>query len=157
VIRQIAALLLAIAPLPAAAVITCSFSSTPGMAFGAYDDSSATATNGATSVVARCTRVGGANTASVVLQIGPSATSGTIATRQMASGANRLSYNLYRDAARTLVWGQTTGVDTVAVSVGPIPNFGSRNATFTIYGRIPAQQNVAAGAYTDSVQLTVSP
>lgn len=149
--------LLLLAPSLAHAVITCTFSSTPGMAFGAYDDASAIATDSNTSVVVRCTRLLGTNNANVVLQLGPSATSGTIATRQMASGANRMNYNLYRDAGRTQVWGQTTGTDTVTINTGNIGNGGSVNVTFTIYGRIPALQNVSAGTYNDSVQMTVSP
>src|SRR5262245_12966363 len=127
------------------------------MGFGAYNDSSAVDTDTATSVVVRCTRLLGTNNANVVLQLGPSARSGTIATRQMASGANRMNYNLYRDAGRTQIWGQTSGVDTVTLNTGNISNGGSNDVTFTIFGRIPALQNVAAGAYSDSVQMTVSP
>ena len=33
--------------------------------------------------------------------------------RQMASGANKLNYQLYRDAARANIWGNTIGTDTV--------------------------------------------
>ena len=149
--------LLLLAPSVAGAVITCTFSSTPGLSFGAYDDSSPVSTDINTSVVVRCTRGHGTNSASVVLQLGPSATSGTIATRQMASGANRMNYNLYRDAGRSQVWGQTAGTDTVQIDTGNIANFASVDVAFTIYGRIPALQNVNAGAYSDSVQLTVSP
>jgi len=149
--------LLLFTPSVASAVITCTFSSTPGMSFGPYDDSSAAATDITTSVVVRCTRILGTNNANVVLQVGPSATSGTIATRQMGSGANRMNYNLYRDGGRSQVWGQTAGVDTVSLNTGNIGNGSSADVTFTIFGRIPALQNVNAGAYSDSVQLTVSP
>jgi spore coat protein U-like protein len=156
-VNRLAFALLLLLPSLAQAAITCVFSSTPGMAFGAYNDASAAPTDSATSVVVRCTRVLGANNANVVLQLGPSAGSGSIATRRMTSGANRLDYNLYRDAARSQVWGQTSGADTVTLNTGNLGNFGSVNLTFTIYGRIPALQNVPAGAYGDSVQLTVSP
>jgi spore coat protein U-like protein len=154
--RLLLALLLA-APSLAHAVITCSFSSTPGMAFGAYDDASAVATDSSSSVVVRCIRILGTNNANVVLQLGPSASSGTVATRQMASGANRMNYNLYRDAGRSQVWGQTSGTDTVTINTGNIGNGQSTDVTFTIFGRVPALQNVAPGAYSDSVQMTVSP
>lgn len=144
-------------PTVAAAQTVCAFSSTPGMAFGVYDDSSAVATNSATDIVVRCARSGGPANVNATLLLGPSASSGSIAVRQMRSGANAMNYNLYRDAARTQVWGQTAGVDTVTLTVSGIPNNGSRNATFTIYGRIPALQSVPAGGYADSVQITVSP
>jgi spore coat protein U-like protein len=108
-------------------------------------------------VVVQCFRVGGPADVTVTLQLGPSATSGTISPRQMGSGANRLSYNLYRDSGRSQVWGQTSGVDAGTITINGVPNNGSRNGTFVIYGRIPAQQSVGAGAYSDSVQITVLP
>ena len=154
---RVIALFLALAPSLAGAAITCTFSSTPGMGFGAYDDSSAVATDSTTSVVVQCFRVAGPADVTVTLQIGPSATSGTISPRQMGSGANRLSYNLYRDSGRSQVWGQTSGVDTVTTTITNVPNNGSKTGTFVIYGRIPALQSVAAGAYSDSVQITVLP
>ena len=152
-------LLLLLAALPglAAAQTTCTFSSNPGMGFGSYDDASPVPTNSTADVVVRCARNGGPASVDVTLRLGPSAGSGTIAARQLRSGANALNYNLYRDGARTLVWGQTAGVDTVTMTINGIPNNGSRNGTFTIYGRIPALENAPAGAYTDSVQMTVSP
>ena len=155
--KWLLACLLACAPWPAGAFVTCSFSSTPGMAFGAYDDSSPLPTDGATTIIVRCLRFAGPNSANVMLQVGPSANSGSIAARQMRSGGNPMNYNLYRDGARTQIWGQTAGVDTMSVNVTGIPNFGSRNASFTLYGRVPALENVPAGAYSDTVQLTVSP
>jgi spore coat protein U-like protein len=154
--KRVLVLLLAFMASPTEAFITCQFNSTPALAFGAYDDSSGVATNGATTVVVRCTRIGGANSANVTVQIGPGQWGG-VPARQMRSGANPMNYNLYRDAARTLVWGQTAGVDALTLNVGPISNGASLDANFTIYGRIPALQNVPAGTYTDSVQLTVSP
>ena len=119
--------------------------------FGADTDST-------TSIVVDCYRNGGPSSADVTLQVGPSAGSGAITPRRMSSGSNKLDYNLYRDSGRSQVWGQTPGVDAVTITVTDIPNSSSpRSATFVIYGRIPALQNVPAGAYSDSVQLTVSP
>jgi spore coat protein U-like protein len=154
---RVLALLVALAPSLVDAASTCNFTSTPGMAFGAYDDSSASNTDSTTSIVVQCFRIGGPADVVVTLQVGTSATSGGLAPRRMASGANRMDYNLYRDSGRTQVWGQTPGVDTATITITGIPNVGSRSGTFVIYGRIPALQNVPAGAYSDSVQLTVSP
>ena len=126
------------------------------MSFGAYNDSAAAPTDAATSIVVNCARNGGPATATVTLQIGPSANSGLITTRSMRSGANAMNYNLYRDSGRSQIWGQTSGVDTASISV-TMPNNGSNNGTFVIYGRIPALQNVPVGAYSDSVQITVAP
>jgi spore coat protein U domain-containing protein, fimbrial subunit CupE1/2/3/6 len=155
--RCLCAALLFLAPTLACAQVICGFLSTPGAAFGVYDDGAPAAANTSTSVVVRCLRNGGPANVTLTLQIGPSAGTGQIVNRALSAGAERLAYNLYRDASRTAVWGQTAGVDTVAVAINGVPNNGSKDATFVVYGRIPALQSVAAGAYADSVQLTISP
>lgn len=155
-IKRTLALLLALAPCVASAATTCAFSSTPGMSFGAYDDSSASPTDATTSIIVTCSRNGGPTPTTVTLQIGPSANSGLISTRAMRSGANTMNYNLYRDSARSQVWGQTSGVDTGTISL-TVPNNGSANGTLVIYGRIPALQNVPVGTFSDGVQITVAP
>jgi spore coat protein U-like protein len=69
--------------------------------------------------------------------------------RQMSDGlGNVLGYNLYRNAARTQVWGGTnpTGVN---------PPNGPWPMLFPVYGRIPALQLVQPGTYTDVVDVTV--
>lgn len=70
--------------------------------------------------------------------------------RSMTFGANSIPYDLYRDAARTLKWGASDGVDTV----GGIGTAGS--VGHTVYGRIPAQPRKPPGAYTDTVIVTIS-
>jgi spore coat protein U-like protein len=69
--------------------------------------------------------------------------------RQLASGANLLSYNLYLDAAHTQIWGD------------PNPNHYDNSGWFisgsvTIYGLIPAGQDVAAGIYSDNITATIN-
>lgn len=156
--RLALALALLLAPgIALAQTALCTFSSTPGAAFGVYDDSSAAPTDTATTVTASCARNGGPPNPAVTLQVGPSATSGLVATRQMRSGTSLMNYNLYRDAGRTAVWGQTAGVDAMTITLNGIPNNGAKDASFVIYGRIPALQNVAKGAYSDSVTITVMP
>jgi len=72
--------------------------------------------------------------------------------RRMQVGAtgNYLSYELYKEAARTNVWGNTqpTGVDYTPTSKAP--------TTLTVYGRVPQNQDVAVGSYTDTVVMTVN-
>ena len=77
-------------------------------------------------------------------------TGATVAARKMTSGANLLTYSLFQDAAHLVVWGNTIGTDTVAL-VGT----GLAAAT-TVYGRIPALQNVPVGSYTDTITATVT-
>ena len=79
--------------------------------------------------------------------------SGTYAQRQMLSGATPMAYNLYRNAARTLVWGDGTG--------GSLPIFrvkfrnGRQNYRLPVYGRIPPAQSVSPGLYTDDIVVTI--
>ncbi|WP_240222455.1 spore coat U domain-containing protein [Rheinheimera hassiensis] len=70
--------------------------------------------------------------------------------RKMLQGANELSYQLFRDPARTQNWGNTPTTDTVAGT-------GTGNSqNFQVYARIPSNQNVATGAYTDTITVTVT-
>jgi spore coat protein U-like protein len=57
---------------------------------------------------------------------------------------------MYQDAARSLNWGDTVGVDTVGGVGG-----GGVNA-HNLYGRIPTGQFVATGGYGDTVIITVT-
>lgn len=71
-------------------------------------------------------------------------------TRRMASGNNRIAYELYTDAARQNRWGNTT---TLAGAVG----FGTNGTqTLTVYGRILAQPNTASGTYVDTITVTLT-
>lgn len=77
-------------------------------------------------------------------------TGATTAVRKMTNGANVVNYTLYRDAARTLLWGTTIGTDTVAGTGS------GADQTLTIYGRTPTQAVPPPGAYTDAVTITIT-
>lgn len=69
--------------------------------------------------------------------------------RQMSDGAgNVLRYYIYRNAARTQVWGNTGG-SAVFPGTGPYPML------VPVYGRIPALQHVEPGTYADTVVATL--
>lgn len=78
------------------------------------------------------------------------ASGATVTTRKMQYLTNTLSYSLYRDASRTENWGETIGTDVVHATAGLAPT------VHTVYGRIPASQYVTAGAYIDTVNVTVT-
>jgi spore coat protein U-like protein len=61
-----------------------------------------------------------------------------------------LNYSLHSDAARTVVWGNTAGTDTVAGTGNGLAQ------TLTVYGNIPGGQLSAPGAYTDTVTATLT-
>jgi spore coat protein U-like protein len=78
--------------------------------------------------------------------------SGSYSPRQMAFGAERLSYNLYTTAAFAMIWGDGTGGSSV-LGVGSNPSFTSSH---TVYGRIPSGQSIAPGSYADLITVTVT-
>ena len=71
----------------------------------------------------------------------------------MLNGSEPLNYNLYRDAARTAIWGDGTG-GTQVYSDPRTPR--NQNVTLTVYGRIPAGQDVSVGTYTNTVTATIN-
>jgi spore coat protein U-like protein len=75
----------------------------------------------------------------------------TVAARRMTGpAAATVTYSVYRDAARSLVWGTTIGTDTLAGTGDGTPQ------PITVYGRVPPQTTPAAGGYTDTLTVTVT-
>lgn len=131
---------------------TCSISAS-AINFGGYAPQSGTATDatGTTTVTCSALVLGLAVAYEIQLSTGGS---GSYAPRYMISGANHLNYNIYSNASRTQVWGDTTG-GTVSVSDNYLLSVSPTVKNYTTYGRIWASQNVAAGSYTDSIVATV--
>ena len=140
----------------AAALITCVGSGT-SLNLGTYIGDGSAPVDSIGSFTLTCSRSGGPPTIPVTMGIGASASSGSISPRAMrwTGGADLLQYNIYRDAARVSVWGQTFGVDTVTQTV-TVPNKGSATLTFTMFGRIDPLQNVHVGAYGDSLVILIA-
>jgi spore coat protein U-like protein len=80
-------------------------------------------------------------------------TGATVATRKMMSGTNAVNYTLFRDAARTQIWGITTTGTTPDVFSG---TGSGANQAITIFARVPAQTVPPPGNYSDSVTITVT-
>ncbi len=78
----------------------------------------------------------------------------TYAAREMANGAYRLQYNLYTGPGRTVIWGDGTG-GSATVSDGYLLLLLSTTIDYSVYGRIPAGQNVAVGTYADTIVVSV--
>ncbi|MBS0432873.1 MAG: spore coat protein U domain-containing protein [Proteobacteria bacterium] len=75
---------------------------------------------------------------------------GNINARKMVLGANSIAYQLYQNSARTTVWGNTVGTNTVAGT-------GNGNSqSLTVYGGVPAQVTPPAGTYNDTITVTVT-
>lgn len=77
--------------------------------------------------------------------------SGHQAPRELRSGGISLDYNLFADAARTIVWGDST--DGTQSMMGMTP--GGAPLRLPIFGRIFALQAVPPGTYTDRIVVAV--
>jgi spore coat protein U-like protein len=157
---SLAALVLWIQPQPASSqsasttlVVTanvirnCTIATTP-INFGAYDPVAANATtplDGVGSIIIACTRGTGAH-------VGLSNGGNNIgSTRRMQMNAvNFLTYEIYKNAGRSDVWGNDFGTN---LDVPNAPSLEPR--TYTAYGRVPAAQDASVGAYTDVVVASV--
>ena len=75
-----------------------------------------------------------------------------VGARKMKAGSATIGYQLYQDAGRSLVWGDTlTGA---GANVKSDTGNGMAQA-HTVFGRVPAQTTPAAGTYTDTVVVTI--
>lgn len=133
--------------------------STQGVAFGVYDPTLATSNDSTGNVTVTCSYVSGGGTqVAYSIALSPGA-SGTYVQRQLRAGPAVLNYNLFDSATRTRVWGNGaagTGVVSGSVTVGPGQGNSSRQQTYPIYGRIPAQQNAGIGNYSDAILVTLT-
>jgi spore coat protein U-like protein len=127
----------------------CSVSSS-GVSFGVYDILTPAPNDSTGSVVLLCSP----SDKNIRVTLSPGS-SGTYIARTLKQGSDQLLYNLFRDAARTIVWGDGSG----GTSVLLVTNWtGGPNVSQThpIYGRMPAQQDAAAGTYNDSIVVTIN-
>ena len=142
------ALLMAPSPVaaqgPGAAMCTISV---VGVAFGNYNPFTPTPVDSAGSVVFNCNN----KAKNIVVTLGPGQ-SGTFFSRAMTSGAQSLGYNLFLDAARTVVWGDGTGGTSTYADNNPANDI---NVVLPVYGRVPAGIDVSVGTYTDTVVATI--
>jgi spore coat protein U-like protein len=121
---------------------TCLISAT-SLAFGTYTGTQVDATS---TITVTCTNTTPWN---IGLNAG-TAPGATVTTRQMLNGAATLNYALFRDAARTLNWGNTVGTDTLAGTGTGVAQ------PETVFGRVAGSQFPAPGGYADTITATVT-
>lgn len=136
--------------LSASVVASCSIDASTELALGVYDLSAVAPTDSSGNLTVSCS-----SGSPVVIMLGqgtqpaPGSTDAVPLRRMTAGGAGRLQYELYRDPARSQVWGNTpvTGVSLIGSSLPQV---------VSIYARVPPAQPVSSGSYQDSVLATVS-
>jgi spore coat protein U-like protein len=144
--------IMALASSQAAHALSCTVSAN-ATSFGSYSTFSPTALDGVGNVRVSCS-----NLISILVNytiLLSTGSSGSYSPRHMASGANSLGYNLYTNAARTIVWGNGSA-GTSALSDGYLLGVLTVTNNYPVYGRVAAGQNVPPGAYTDTIVVTVN-
>jgi spore coat protein U-like protein len=126
---------------------TCTIVSVTSLAFGAYDVYAAAPVDSAGTINYDCVPANAP--VGIALSAG---NSGSFNPRQMSSGANALGYNIYVDAARTIVWTSTPVTGGSSGCEGQCGN----GVYISYYGRIFAQQDATVGAYSDTVTVTIN-
>jgi spore coat protein U-like protein len=129
---------------------TCSATAT-ALAFGTYVPGAGALTNNST-ISVKCTK----NTPYTVALNAGTSSGGTLAQRLMASGANRLQYNLYTTAPLTSVFGDGTGSTLTVAGTGA--GVATANSV-TVFGQLPdnaTNQAAVPGSYSDTITVTVS-
>ncbi len=150
-----AVLLVGIVPAQALAA-TCGTALNPlsvsatGVNFGTYDPSSPSAIEANGTVRVACElSVDALPVFAVSLSSGAAS---HFSPRVMTSGAATLSYNFYTTPSHTAIWGDGTR-DTETQGYGGLLVLG--HVELTIHGVVPPGQFVAAGAYGDTIIVTV--
>jgi spore coat protein U-like protein len=134
--------------IPVRAYAACTISAT-GVNFGNYDVFATAADDSTGTITYRC--AAGDNHITITLSRG---SSGTFSPRRMTkAGGEQLAYNVFTDATRTTIWGDGTG-GTSLYSVNNPPN--NQDTVLTVYGRIPASQDVSVGSYSDTLVATIN-
>lgn len=138
---------------------SCKINSVSNMAFGLYSPfNNATIPLDTTNTLS-VSCVAGSTGVSIAFDEGLNKSSGStcsVPLRRLTNATNSdyLSYDIYLDASRTQVQGCASGINTrdftssYFTSTSPV--------TLTQYGRIFAGQDPKNGAYTDTVNVTVS-
>ena len=124
-----------------------------GVAFGVYDVFSNTPNDAVGTITVTCNIPAQTPQAPLLVTIALSpGASGNIAQRQLESArGDRLNYNLYTNASFSSIWGNE---GSFAVQTALITRDNPYSGT--IYGRMPAQQNVAVGSYRDVIIATIN-
>jgi spore coat protein U-like protein len=141
------ALLVGILHASEASAQSCTISAT-SVNFGNYNVFNSSNLDSTGRITYRCN----AAAANITIALSKGASS-TFNPRLMSKGAEVLGYNLFRNAARTNIWGDGTSGTAVYFRANP-PN--NSNVNLTVYGRVWAGQDVSAGTFSDTVTAVIN-
>ena len=122
------------------------------MTFSSYDPSASSDNDATATITSTCTSGGAAK---ITMSQGGASRPGstdTVPLRAMKTAGDFpefLGYHLYTDDDRAIVWGNDDASGRAITADGSAQ-------TFTAYGRIPKEQVVGAGTFSDSVAVTLT-
>lgn len=144
---------------PPPGAVNCAVDAGGGLAFGNYDVFSQANDTSQGTVTVSCTRRGRRPpplTVNFTVSLSPG-NAGSYSPRAMAGPAGMLGYNIYADPNYATIWGDgSPGTQTVPGAVAFGRGQTSAATSLTIYGSVPARQNVTAAAYSDSIVATLN-
>lgn len=133
----------------------CTVSAQP-LSFGNYDSMGNTPLDAQGRVTYRCSNragvVNGTARGKWTVEISLSPGNAGSFRRHLQGPSDRLTYNVYADAQRQVIWGDGTA-GTRVVSEHAKPN--DHEVVIPVYGRIVGAQDVRAGTYSDSLIVTI--
>jgi spore coat protein U-like protein len=132
----------------ALAAQTCGFVGTVGINFGFYDFYSPVPLDSTGRISFVCSGLLPGEPITVMISRGEGV---TFLPRTMKGRNHSLDYNLYLDAARTFVWGDGSAGSSTFITRPP----DGATVTVDVFARIPPRQSAAAGAYRDTVLVTL--
>lgn len=149
--------LLGAAPLCVAATVTVPFLvsatvvrgcviATTNLAFGSYPAVAVGPSLLATSTIRITCQLG--DTYTIGLDDGANRSGSQRRMARTSAPVSYLNYDVFKDAARSQPWGDTGGTRVSAIGTGGVQSY-------TVFGRLPGAQLVPAGAYVDTVTVTV--
>jgi spore coat protein U-like protein len=125
---------------------SCSALSSPGIVFSSYDTVTKAAVDGVGTITFTCTG-SGAHTLNIVITGG---NAGVCSPRQMKNGTAQLSYNIYKEAARSNIWCDSGSRLDVPIDYA---TGATQTRSVTMYGRVTGAQSPTFGTYTDSLSM----
>jgi spore coat protein U-like protein len=125
-----------------------------GLAFGSYNSIGTGVRDTYALITLRCT---GTANQQVNYTLHSTPGNGSYSSRTALATGSSLTYNIYTDSSHTLVWGDgTSGTQAITGSFNINSSGSETEHQITVYGRIPAGQNLAKiGSYADSVTINM--
>ena len=129
--------------------INCTITLNP-LSFGLYTPAGTVSLDAVSDITVRCV----AQSGTYAVSIGSGLSGNQLVRTLSAGGGNFLNYNLFRDPARTQIWGD--GTPPTFVVTGSRPGVGQPTINVhPLYGRVFSGQTPNPGNYADNLLVTV--